>query len=37
LIGQDFKPRRDLEIGRIGRERTGFLLEDGKTNAISGN
>lgn len=29
LIGQDFKPRRNVHIGRVGRERSSFLTQDG--------
>lgn len=30
MIGKDFKPRRDLNIGRIGKDRSSFLSLDGK-------
>lgn len=32
LIGKDFKPRNEIYLGRIGRDRSSFLQEDSGTS-----
>lgn len=32
LIGKDFKPRNEIYLGRVGRDRTSFLTEDSGTS-----
>lgn len=28
LVGKDFKPRYEINLGKVGRDRSSFLTED---------
>jgi hypothetical protein len=36
LIGKDFKPRNEIHLGRVGRDRSSFLQEDTGTSWKNG-
>lgn len=36
LIGKDFKPRMEIHLGRVGRDRSSFLTEDTTTSWKNG-
>ena len=37
MLGQDFKPKKDIFIGRVSREVSSFLTEDGHQNIAISN
>ena len=36
LIGKDFKPKFEIHLGRVGRDRSSFLAEDSGTSYKNG-
>jgi hypothetical protein len=36
LIGKDFKPKLEIHLGKVGRDRSSFLTEDSSTSWKNG-